>query len=129
MGNFLTMLYESATFRYNYEDWMNEGVECDKDINQTVEKLLTTGNTFKDLSNHPDIVEKMDDINGNDIKLLPLENMNEFIEDLADFIDHYIDLNKMGGKYSKLWKGYQHKEEQEPRLLEIKKYLTKIITV
>ena len=122
MGNFLSMLYESGPFRYNYEPFSDDSHDC-------VVQPLTTAETFKDLSKHNDIVEKMDNISLLDIKIPPLEDINEFIDDLADFIDHYIDLSKMGGKYSKMWKGYEHKEEQEHRLVEIKKYLTKIITV
>ena len=35
----------------------------------------------------------------------------------------------MGGKYSKLWKGYVHYEDKDKRFGEIKKYLTKILSV
>ena len=129
MGGFFSMLYESGPFKYTYESFTNgTRVLPDAEGDSECVQPLTTAETFKDLSKHSDIVTKMGDIRGKDIKLPPLEVMNEFITDYAEFIDHYIDLSKMGGKYSKMWKGYEHKEVREERLVEIKKYLTKIIT-
>jgi hypothetical protein len=128
MGGFFSMLYESGPFRYTYESFTNSNRVLSDTHSECVQPL-TTAETFKDLSKYPNIVAKMGDISGKDIKLPPLKDMNEFIDDLADFIEQYIDLAKMGGKYSKMWKGYEHKEAYSLRHCEIKKYLTKIITV
>ena len=52
-----------------------------------------------------------------------------YIDDLVDFTEQYLDLGKMGGKHSKLWKGYAHDDDIELRLAAIKERVIEILKV
>ena len=125
MGAFYSMIFDTE-----YHTFFNTGVTNTEEVGSDVPSKIpfTTGETFQDISNFPEIIKKINSIEKKNIKV-PLELMDEFMIDVADFIDHYIDLSKMGGKYSKLWKGYTHYDIKEERLAEIKKYIQKIIEV
>ena len=115
-------------------DWQNTyynyflGYDCDVNTIATCNMKSINSNMFQDLSKHPKLLKLLGSIEKKDINV-PIENMEEFIDDLVDYIDTYIDLNKMGGKHSKLWKGYVHDEDKEIRLLAIKEKIIKILKV
>ena len=125
MGAFYSMIFDTE-----FHTFFNTGVTNYDELGSEVPSNIpfTTGETFQNLSNFPEIIKKINSIEKENINV-PIELMDEFMTDLADFIDHYIDLSKMGGKYSKLWKGYTHHDIKEERVAEIKKYIQKIIEV
>jgi len=91
-------------------------------------KQFTTSKVFTDLGKHSDVVKKLKSTTRDSINV-PIADMGDFIDDLVDFIETYIDLSKMGGKYSKMWKGYEAHEDVDARFAEIKKYVTQILAV
>jgi hypothetical protein len=121
MGAYYSTILDTA-YEYYY------GVDSkDVTVNDD-DATFTTSEVFANLGKHPDVIKflkstKRDSIN------VPIDDMGDFIDDLVLFINTYIDLGKMGGKYSKLWKGYVHHESKDERILEIKKFVIKILTV
>jgi len=79
-----------------------------------ISEPVYTAEMFADLSKHNDVITKFTDTTLDKLTI-PTTLMTQFIEDLVIFIDTYIDLSKMGGKYSKLWKGYKHYEDKTLR--------------
>ena len=114
MGQYISML-----FGYNEVEY----TELPQD---TSTKL--TKDVFKDISKYPELIKKFASIK-KDKLIVPIKDMDEFIDDLVDFTEQYIDLSQMGGKHSKLWKGYVHHEELETRLAAIKIKVIEILNI
>ena len=87
-----------------------------------------TKDVFKDLSKYPELIKKFASIKRGKLNV-PIEDMDEFIDDLVDFVEQYIDLSQMGGKHSKLWKGYVHLDDEEERLAAIKVKVIDILKI
>ena len=117
------ILYSTLNdWQTNYYNYLNG--ECDNIVKcDTVSSIM-----FDDLSKHPKIIELFGSITKTDINV-PIENMGGFIDDLVDYIDTYIDLDKMGGKHSKLWSGYVHYEDKLTRLEAIKSKVVEILKI
>jgi hypothetical protein len=114
MGQFISMLF-------GYDE-----VQYSELPQQSSTKL--TKEVFKDLSKYPELINKFASIKKDKLNV-PIEDMGEFIDDLVDFIEQYIDLSQMGGKHSKLWKGYVHHESKIERLLAIKIKVIEILKI
>ena len=124
MGAYYSIAYEYYYGANSTDITTLEDVEDVEDV-----KGFTTSDVFKDLGKHPDVIKFLKSTKRESINV-PIDDMGEFIDDLVVFIDTYIDLSKMGGKYSKLWKGYKNVwPTKAERLLEIKKFVIKILTV
>jgi hypothetical protein len=87
-----------------------------------------TKEVFKDLSKYPDLIKKFASIKKDKLNV-PIEDMDEFIDDLVDFVEQYIDLSQMGGKHSKLWKGYIHLDDEKERLAAIRMKVIDILKI
>lgn len=87
-----------------------------------------TKDVFKDLSKYPELIKKFASIKRDKLNV-PIEDMDEFIDDLVDFVEQYIDLRQMGGKHSKLWKGYVHHDDETERLAAIKVKVIDILKI
>ena len=117
MGAYYSIMIETAC-EYYYGETKNTKVK----------HPFTTSEMFTNLGNNKELVKKFKSIHKDKINV-PFVDMDEFIDDIVDFIDTYINLSKMGGKYSKLWNGYEHHEDKDERFVEIKKYVIKILSV
>ena len=126
MGSYYSVMLE--TFYESYYGVGANGANGANDANDANAKNFTTHEMLADLGNYPDLIEKLKSIKRDKINV-PIDDIDEFIYDIVEFIDSYIDLSKMGGKYSKLWKGYAHHQDKDERFAEIKKYIIKILTV
>ena len=117
MGQYISML-----FGYNQVEYS----ELPQDTSTKLPKL--TKDVFKDISKYPEIMKQFASIKKDQLNV-PIEDMDEFIDDLVDFVEQYIDLNKMGGKHSKLWKGYVHLDYEKERLAAIKVRVIDILKI
>ena len=117
MGQYISML-----FGYNQVEYS----ELPQDTSTKLPKL--TKDVFKDISKYPEIMKHFASIKKDQLNV-PIEDMDEFIDDLVDFVEQYIDLNKMGGKHSKLWKGYVHLDDEEERLAAIRVKVIDILKI
>jgi len=116
MGQYISMLLGYDEVQYT-------------ELPQDTEKSTKlTKDMFKDISKYPELIKKFASIK-KDKLIVPIEDMDEFIDDLVDFTEQYIDLSQMGGKHSKLWKGYVHHEELETRLAAIKIKVIEILKI
>ena len=114
MGQYISMLF-------GYDE-----VEYTELPQDTSTKL--TKDVFKDLSKYPKLIKKFASIKKNQL-IVPIKDMDEFIDDLVDFTEQYLDLGKMGGKHSKLWKGYVHHDELKKRLVAIRSKVIEILNI
>ena len=127
MGPYYSVMIETA-YEYYYGSTASSTDVAKDNACDTVKQLFTTPEMFAYLGNYPELIKKLKSIKKDKI-IVPIDDIDEFIDDIVEFIDCYIDLRKMGGKYSKLWKGYVHHEDKDERFAEIKKYIIKILTV
>jgi hypothetical protein len=130
MGSYYSIIIDSAYEYYTAATSATSATSATAtDTGDSSEKQpFTTSKVFAELGKHSDVVKKLKSTTRDSINV-PIDYMGEFIDDLVEFIETYIDLSKMGGKYSKMWKGYVHYEDKEKRFAEIKKYVTKILAV
>ena len=127
MGPYYSVMIETA-YEYYYGSTVSSTDVAKDNACDTFKQLFTTPEMFAYLGNYPELIKKLKSIKKDKI-IVPIDDIDEFIDDIVEFIDCYIDLRKMGGKYSKLWKGYVHHEDKDERFAEIKKYIIKILTV
>ena len=134
MGAYYSIMIESA-YEYYYGAAAARGAAsaaasgaASAASDASAKQHFTTPEMFADLGNYPELIKKLKSIKRDKLNV-PIDDISEFIDDIVEFIDSYIDLSKMGGKYSKLWKGYVHHEDKDERFAEIKKYIIKILAV
>jgi hypothetical protein len=123
MGLIISTLNQWQSSYYEYFINDSESVETQQEPPKMVNKEM-----FEDISKHPNIITLFGEIKKKDINV-PIDDMDKFINDLVDYIDTYIDLGKMGGKHSKLWKGYVHNDDIELRHVAIKERVIEILKV
>jgi hypothetical protein len=132
MGSYYSVMLETFYESYYAATAATTATDATTDAtaatDAAVKPPFTTPEMFANLGTHPGLIKKLKSIKRDKINV-PIDDMGEFIDDIVEFIDSYIDLSKMGGKYSKLWKGYVHHAAKDVRFAEIKKYIIKILAV
>ena len=116
MGQFISMIFETSDNQYSElstEVPKESGVRADM---------------FADLSRHPEFIKRLGAIKKDHLNV-PIDEMEDLIDTIVDFLSTYINLSKMGGKHSKLWKGYVHHEDETERMAAIKAKVIEILKV
>ena len=98
MGQFISMIFETSDNQYT---------ELPSDLPK---ETGVRADMFADLSKHPEFIKRLGAIK-KDMLNVPIDDMEDLIDTIVDFVSTYINLGKMGGKHSKLWKGYVHQED------------------